>query len=258
MDTRTAVLFEKYKDILDIRKSELKNPDYAVFENQLSLLERIAEVENSSLTIMDLYQQKYIFMRSKFSGVIGYELNQALENGYDYFFKKMHPQDLPVVLDTCIQSFEFLAQAPAEERRDYKTIFDYRLKTKTGSYIRMIQQIVVLELDNDGHIWLVLILNDLLPDKSNEAVTQRRLINMKTGKLYLFHEEEDENTKTLLSRREIEILGLLSKGMASKDIADQLFISVNTVNNHRQNILKKVDAGNTAEAVMYARMVGVI
>jgi len=42
--------------------------------------------------------------------------------------------------------------------------------------------------------------------------------------------------KTILSTREVEVLGLVSKGFASKEIANKLFLSINTVNNHRLNI----------------------
>ena len=65
----------------------------------------------------------------------------------------------------------------------------------------------------------------------------------------MFQNELEPNKKTILSKREIEVLGLVSKGFASKEIADKLFLSVNTVNNHRQNILEKVGAVNTTEAV---------
>jgi len=58
----------------------------------------------------------------------------------------------------------------------------------------------------------------------------------------------ESNKKTILSTREVEVLGLVSKGFASKEIADKLFLSINTVNNHRQNILEKVRASNTSEA----------
>lgn len=49
-----------------------------------------------------------------------------------------------------------------------------------------------------------------------------------------------------------------SKGFASKEIADKLFLSINTVNNHRQNILEKIKASNTSEAVSYARNLGLL
>ncbi len=61
-----------------------------------------------------------------------------------------------------------------------------------------------------------------------------------------------------LSSREIEILGLVAKGMRSKDIANQLFISINTVNNHRKNLLEKMEVSNSSEAVKLAAKLGII
>lgn len=55
-----------------------------------------------------------------------------------------------------------------------------------------------------------------------------------------------------LSKREIEVLCLIADGQSSKEIADQLFISVRTVDTHRSNILHKLKLGNTAQLVRYA------
>ena len=62
----------------------------------------------------------------------------------------------------------------------------------------------------------------------------------------------------LLSERECEILRHISQGWLSKQIADALRISVNTVNNHRQNILRKLLCQNTTEAVGVARKLGLL
>lgn len=56
----------------------------------------------------------------------------------------------------------------------------------------------------------------------------------------------------LLSRREREILRQISRGKPSKQIAAELNISINTVNNHRQNIIRKLNCKNTAEAIVVA------
>ncbi|MEQ9424957.1 MAG: helix-turn-helix transcriptional regulator [Cyclobacteriaceae bacterium] len=50
-----------------------------------------------------------------------------------------------------------------------------------------------------------------------------------------------------LSLREVEIVECLSKGMTSKEIAENLFLSNHTVDTHRRNILKKTTAKNTAQ-----------
>ena len=55
-----------------------------------------------------------------------------------------------------------------------------------------------------------------------------------------------------LSRREQEVLQLVADGLTTQQIADQLFTSKRTVETHRQNILEKTGAKNTAALVRYA------
>ncbi len=47
-----------------------------------------------------------------------------------------------------------------------------------------------------------------------------------------------------LSKREKEILVLIKRGLTNKEIADQLYISCNTVNTHRKNLMLKLDVKN--------------
>lgn len=54
------------------------------------------------------------------------------------------------------------------------------------------------------------------------------------------------------TRREEEILNLICQQFTSEEIADKLFISVKTVNGHRNNLLQKTGARNTAGLVVYA------
>ena len=60
----------------------------------------------------------------------------------------------------------------------------------------------------------------------------------------------------ILSNREIQIVRLLVEGNTSQNVADELNISVKTVNNHRQNILRKLGAKSTSEVIRYAVMRG--
>ena len=55
-----------------------------------------------------------------------------------------------------------------------------------------------------------------------------------------------------LSEREREVLTLLAEGLATKAIAEQLYLSVHTVRNHIQRILMKLDAHSKLEAVAIA------
>lgn len=55
-----------------------------------------------------------------------------------------------------------------------------------------------------------------------------------------------------LTGREIEVLRMFSDGLTTREIADALYISVATVRNHTQNILRKLDVHSKAEAVSLA------
>ncbi|WP_183906684.1 response regulator transcription factor [Rufibacter immobilis] len=55
-----------------------------------------------------------------------------------------------------------------------------------------------------------------------------------------------------LSKREVEIVKLVAKGLTSAEIADTLFLSILTVDTHRRNIHQKLKVKNTAELIQLA------
>ncbi|HIW52668.1 MAG TPA: LuxR C-terminal-related transcriptional regulator, partial [Candidatus Alistipes excrementipullorum] len=58
--------------------------------------------------------------------------------------------------------------------------------------------------------------------------------------------------------RETEVLKMISRGMTSKQIAEGLSISINTVNRHRQEILGKLQVRNSIEACRVAEDLGLL
>ena len=60
------------------------------------------------------------------------------------------------------------------------------------------------------------------------------------------------DTREAISEREREIIVCLVQGMSNKEIANHLFISVNTVNTHRRNIVRKLQIHSLAGLTIYA------
>ena len=64
--------------------------------------------------------------------------------------------------------------------------------------------------------------------------------------------QTDDLGASALSRREKEIVGILAEGKTSKEIAESLYISVRTVENHRKRIMQKLDIHNVADLTRFA------
>lgn len=63
---------------------------------------------------------------------------------------------------------------------------------------------------------------------------------------------------TNLTPREFEVLELITKGMTTAVIAENLCVSVHTINSHRKNILKKLHLKSPAELIVYALESGLV
>ena len=75
---------------------------------------------------------------------------------------------------------------------------------------------------------------------------------------YLERGGRGEEQFDVLTPRELEVLKLIAEANTSKEIADKLFISIKTVDRHRQNILEKLGMSDRVELTRYAIRRGLI
>ena len=90
---------------------------------------------------------------------------------------------------------------------------------------------------------------------TGEAVISPQMLSRLLPKL---RREREQEAATPLTPRESEILSLLAEGLANQAIAERLTISLNTVRNHVQNLLSKLDAHSKLEAVAVAVRLGLL
>jgi DNA-binding NarL/FixJ family response regulator len=74
----------------------------------------------------------------------------------------------------------------------------------------------------------------------------------------LEHGARDDGQFEVLTPRELEVLKLIAEAHTSKEIASMLFISIKTVERHRQNILDKLGMRDRVELTRYAMRRGLI
>ncbi len=252
-------LIKEYEKVFESQIFEPKSLDYSKLDEHISFLTRLDVIENSSISIFDLYRKDHVFISGKFASMLGYNPEEIKQKGSDFFDQLIHPEDYYLLMKNGIELLRLAFSVPVNNRKDYKQISDYRIKNAKGSYIRVIEQHQALELDQSGNIWLALSLLDCSPDQDVSSGIKSRIYNFKTGEFISLPESEaPSGDRFKLSKREKEILRLVQEGLPSKEIADKLFISIHTVNTHRQRILEKLDVSNSLEAIQYAGSLGIL
>lgn len=249
-------LLVEYEALLHQQAFTASDMDYTIFDRHLPFLEQMSTVKNSGITIFDLYKKEHTYASYNLREIFGYDMQKIEKENTGYFNSRIHPEDLTMLTKNGISLLKYCYKLPAEERKNYKLQNEFRIRDRNDNYIRVIEQHLVLELDKSDNFWLMLSVMDLSPDQNSYNGVRSQLINIKNGNICYFSDTPSETPEVPLTKRESEVLTMVKEGYLSKEISENLFISVHTVNTHRQRILKKLGANNSLEAIEYAVKLG--
>ena len=214
-----------------------------------------AQVENAIAVLSDMKANTSFICYGGLATRLGIHLEHGTQDIDSIWekeiFSRIHPQDLVEKHLEELRFYHFVMSIPTVKRGDYYLHSHLKMKDDSGEYVNVLHRMFYLSYDANGCARFALCLYNL----SFTDVSEHLIINSLTGEtLY----PESCSCDDMLSNREAEILRLIEKGFKSKEIAVGLFISVNTVNRHRQNILKKLQASNSVEACRIAKSLSLI
>lgn len=249
-----------YHELLSQQKFDSTSLDYSIFEKHKPLLQTLANLGNSGVSVFDMYKREHLFYSPNFGALLGYRIADIYEKGNAFWDAKIHPDDFVSLTQNGISLLKLFYQFSTDEKVNYKLINEYRMLNAENNYVRIIEQHQGLEVDKDGNIWLTVSIIDLSPDQDNSKGFRSLLHNFRTGNIIPFRDDTRETglVEFNLSKREIQILRLVKEGYLSKEISTNLNISLHTVNTHRQRVLEKLGANNSMEAVIYASRLGLL
>jgi len=155
-----------------------------------------------------------------------------------------------------------------EDRRPDIFLLDYHFPDGNGYEVaqKILHKypnaaIIILSMENDSDIMhqcsLLGVKGYIIKNLSSDELIQTIEQVVSGNNVYMWGEEMDSKLTDQdggLSKREKEIIALISKGLTSQEIADAINLSVLTINTHRRNILRKLNLKNTAMVVQYARV----
>ena len=230
---------------------DFKSSRQSILEQRKVLARMIAETENGIVVLSDFEQEISFIYAGKLGEKLGLgrivtKVSSAFE---EKIFNIIPSKELMERHVLKLRFLQLQKTLPINERSCYNTICTLHFRISEHNTIPILHRTYYLESFPNGSIWLSLcVYTPFVEDNKNPI---HNIVNNQTGEM-LLSETYERLGRQLLSPREIAVLSLLSKGQSSKQIADALHISVNTVYRHRQNILASLQASNTAAAVEIA------
>ncbi|WP_433778518.1 response regulator transcription factor [Flavobacterium anhuiense] len=235
------------KQLLEQKNSgTLPMQDLKAFQE---IAQKFADLENGIAVLSDLYNNKSYIYSGKISeelGIFKKDQVQEIESIWEEeLFGKLNADDVLQKYLLELHFFQFIKTIPVGERKDFCVISRLRMNDKTSG--KSLQHKMFYFSNDYEDVELALCLYNF--DFSLALQYEGAILNTANGNIVKQNEKENE---FFLSAREKEILKMLQAGKQSKEIAALLFISINTVSRHRQNILEKMKVNNTAEACSIA------
>jgi DNA-binding CsgD family transcriptional regulator len=193
--------------------------------------------------------------------VLGVSRESVMESGWSVIKKQIHPCDQVTLEKKLFPSLgKYLRALPNSQKDSHNFSFTLRAQHVSGKPL-------LLAFENkpmtwsDGH-WpqvFMSVIKNITPFGNRQkmllAVSKRD--TSRTAHSVVHREEFDFRWPPFTSR-EVEITRLIAMGRTSKEIAFQLFLSPETVRNHRKNILRKSGCASSSELSAFACKVRMI
>jgi DNA-binding CsgD family transcriptional regulator len=209
---------------------------------------QLHSINTSAVTIIDLRTNQYAYLDEDIEKVTRYSAVQMKKEGIKFLFNKVMLSHKFGIFRSAMHQRDFYSALPSDRYNDYILNREICLKDKSGDSCKILHQIIHHFTDDEDKLMGMMVLftnidHLKLDQKFNYYIfskRENRIIH--PSKLNAVHVAK-------FSKRENQIIKLIAEGYSSKEISDQLFISVHTVKTHRKNILRKANVKNMVELI---------
>lgn len=244
-----------FQQIKEIYKDIFQSYDKTYLEKHI---EKIIELDSylpyssTFFCITNTQDLTFEYISKNMTVCLGLDKNELKAQGMRNFWSRMHPEDIDHWLKALNELMNFtLTEIDIEDRIRMSYTWNYRLKNQEGIYVNIIQNTTPLEFDSDQKPVIGLAHYTVLDSKIKLPVTATaKYLNVNNEyETKYFNNFSQKLLNKGISNRERDIVRLLVLNNSSKDIAEKLNISPNTVDTHRRNILKKLNISSTGELI---------
>ena len=243
--------------------SKLKESNTISFPSERAEQELVKQIEyadkiahlfasgNCFYFIMNFVDMKFDFISKSVFSVLGMTPQKATLQG---LLNSWHPEDLETMSIKEPLIFEFLYNyVKPTDIPHYKVSYINRLKNFDGTYKKILHQSSTISVSNDNKIEKTFCVETDVSHLNIPMSNTITFLGINGRKSYICDDLKSfkplEKRKINLTRRELQVVSLTSKGFSSKEIAEKLNVSVHTIYTHKRNIIRNHEYSNLTQLI---------
>lgn len=219
----------------------------------LAYAEAMVRLENVVAVVSDLSNNRSTILSGKFADAIGMADYDHENSIWEKRILAMMPpdeQDAKFIAE--LRFHHYIRHLPKSVRPNYYLMTKLRFRLNDGRTIDVLHRMYyIYDHKLENLLYAICLYSPLTIDFKGKS----HAVNTATGTM---EELSKGANRSVLGKRELQVLRLIDSGLKSAEIARQLNISIHTVNRHRQEILAKLQVKNSIEACRLAKTMELI
>lgn len=203
--------------------------------------------------ILSYRESRYIKMTDSFAG---YKAECFTKRGVDHACEIIHPCHLDLFnCEIFPDRLKILKGIAPDEHNEYIFSSTILIKDRRGNHRKFLQKNCFMSDEMANPLFSMGILIDITDFHTDNRVvqtvhkmnTEGQQVHLEQYRKVYFLSDEEK----LLSKRELQVLALMSEGFSTKMISDKLYIAEGTVKRHKQNMQDKTGTSNGMALISY-------
>ncbi|MDI9311397.1 MAG: helix-turn-helix transcriptional regulator [Limnohabitans sp.] len=216
------------------------------------LVEAISRMSFTCLYVIDYTTMTFEYVSPHPLFLCGNTVEEVKEMGYTFYFKHIPENELQMLHMINEEGFNFYEKLAQEDRLEYAISYDFHLVHKNGNKKLVNHQLTPLLLTEEGKLWKAICMMKTATSFEAGNVIISKQNSKDTWQLDLVSKVWSRIVKPELTDKELETLKKYAQGFSIDEIAQQLFVSLDSVKYYRRKIFEKFEVKNMQEALGYA------
>jgi DNA-binding CsgD family transcriptional regulator len=232
----------------------MSDEENSLIETYIASAKELSSMVTESVYIVDLAERRFRFVADHALFLCGHTCNEALQLGYDFYSKIVHPDDLPMLIDAYRVILQHLYASDTVLSGDYYS-FTFRIRSfpqlhHHPEYLMVYHKIKPVIIQGKVQIAFCTLSSSVIKTSGHLRIYYK---TQQAHAEYDFQSRKWRQQKVeKLTNQEKLILKLAKQGKDAREMSEILCLSLNTVQNERKHIYVKLSVHSMEEAVIYA------